>query len=304
MSVTVFGSINMDIVMRVDRLPRAGETVVASSLQHLPGGKGSNQAVASARFGADTRMIGAVGEDASGTSMRAFLSDTGVDVGGLERLSGPTGLAHVFVSDEGENQIVIVAGANGGVAAPAAWTAFGEGRAVGLTQLEVPIAATAAFLARARTAGAITILNTAPALAVPDAMLDDADVLVLNETELAFFLGTAPPEGRQAAANAARRLLRRPDQWVVVTLGGAGIVAVTQDDAIPVAAPRVGVVDTTGAGDTFCGVLAAGLSEALPMEEALRLACTAASLSVQRVGAAASMPLRAEVEAAMAVGAV
>lgn len=303
MSVTVFGSINMDIVMRVGRLPQAGETVVATSLQHLPGGKGSNQAVASARFGAETRMIGAVGEDEFGTSMRDFLAETGADVSGVDRLPGPTGLAHVFVSDDGENQIVIVAGANGEVAAPAAWTAFGEGRAVALTQLEVPIAATAIFLAQARAAGAITILNTAPALAIPETMLDDADLLILNETELAFFLGTAPPEGRAAAADAARRLLRRRDQWVVVTLGGAGIVAVTQDDEIAVAAPRVPVVDTTGAGDTFCGVLAAGLSEGLAMEAALRLACTAASLSVQRVGAAASMPLRAEVDAALAVGA-
>jgi ribokinase len=303
-SVTVFGSINMDIVMRVDRLPQAGETVVASSLQHLPGGKGSNQAVASARFGADTRMIGAVGEDEFGTAMRHFLLETGVDIADVDRLPRPTGLAHVFVSDEGENQIVIVAGANGAVTAPADWTTFGERRAVALAQLEVPIAATAAFLARARAADAITILNTAPALAIPDAMLDDADMLVLNETELAFFLGTAPPEGPQAAADAARRLLRRSDQWVVVTLGGAGIVAVSQDAEIAVAAPRVPVIDTTGAGDTFCGVLAAGLSEGLAMEAALRLACTAASLSVQRVGAAASMPVRTEVEAAMAVGAV
>lgn len=303
MSVTVFGSINMDIVMRVDRLPQAGETVVASSLQHLPGGKGSNQAIASARFGADTRMIGAVGEDDFGTSMRDFLSDTGVDVGGVARLAGPTGLAHVFVSDEGENQIVIVAGANGDVAPPAGWTAFGEGRAVALTQLEAPITATAAFLAQARAAGAITMLNTAPALAIPEAMLDDADLLVLNETELAFFLGTAPPQGKQATTDAARRLLRRADQWVVVTLGGAGIVAVTQDDVFTVATPHVPALDTTGAGDTFCGVLAAALSEALSMQEGLRCACTAASLSVQRVGAAASMPVRAEIEAAMAMGA-
>ncbi len=301
MSVTVFGSINMDIVMRVDRLPKAGETVAASSLQHLPGGKGSNQAVASAHFGASTRMIGAVGSDEFGTAMRDFLAETGVDIAGVDRLAGPTGLAHVFVSDEGENQIVIVAGANGDVAAPAGWTAFGEGRAVALAQLEVPVAATAAFLAQARNGGAITILNTAPALTIPDAMLDDADLLILNETELAFFLGTAPPEGRVAAADAARRLLRRTDQWVVVTLGGAGIVAVAHGDEIAVAAPRVPVVDTTGAGDTFCGVLAAGLSEGLAMAAALRLACTAASLSVQRVGAAASMPVRAEVDAAMTV---
>ena len=302
MSVTVFGSVNMDIVMRVARLPLAGETVAASSLQHLPGGKGANQAVASARFGAETRMIGAIGDDKFGTSMRAFLSQAGVDVEAVRCFAGPTGLAHVFVSEEGENQIVIVAGANGELKAPAEWSPFGAGRAVCLTQLEVPTAATADVLAQARKAGAVTILNAAPALALPDTMLADADLIVLNETELAFYLGSAPAEGGDAAITAARRLLRRDDQWVVVTLGGAGIVAVARDGEIVVPAPRVSVVDTTGAGDTLCGVLAAGLSEGLPMEAALRLACTAASLSVQRPGAAASMPLRAEVEAALDPG--
>ncbi|HEY0271164.1 MAG TPA: ribokinase, partial [Sphingomonas sp.] len=261
---------------------------------------GANQAVASARSGADTRMIGAVGEDGFGASMLSFLSGTGVDVGAVRRLAGPTGLAHVFVSDAGENQIVIVAGANGEVTAPPAWTpSGGGGRDVGLAQLEVPVAATATFLAQARAAGATTILNTAPALPLPDGMLADADLVVLNETELAYYVGSTLPEGHEAAIAAARRLLRRDDQWVVVTLGGAGIVAVTRDEAIAVPAPRVAVVDTTGAGDIFCGVLAAGLSEGLAMAAALRRACVAASLSVQRIGAAASMPLRAEIEAAL-----
>ncbi len=302
MSVTVFGSINMDIVMRVARLPQAGETVAAASRVQLPGGKGSNQAVASARFGADTRMIGAVGDDEFGTWMRDFLAGTEVDVGGVRRIAGSTGLAYVFVSDAGENQIVIVAGANGGVAAPGGWTPFGGGRAVCLAQLEVPVAASAAYLAQARAAGAITILNTAPATALPETMLADVDIVVLNETELAFYLAAATP-APDAAAAAARRLLRRPDQWIVVTLGAAGIVAVTHDREIAVAAPRVTVVDTTGAGDTFCGVLAAGLSEGLSMEPALRSACIAAALSVQRVGAAASMPQRHEIEAALAANA-
>lgn len=297
MSVTVFGSVNMDIVMRVDRLPLAGETVAASSLQHLPGGKGANQAVASARFGADTRMIGAVGDDPFGTEMRVFLADTGIDVGELCRVGGPTGLAYVFVSNAGENQIVIVAGANGKLTVPLAWIPFGKGRPICLAQLEVPPAASAAFLARARAAGVITILNTAPALAVSDAMLGDADLIILNETELAFYLGSPPPTGREAALAAARCLLRRDNQWVVVTLGAAGMVAVTQSEEIIAPAPRVPVVDTTGAGDTFCGALAATLSEGLAMDAALRLACAAASFSVQRLGAAASMPFRAEVAA-------
>jgi ribokinase len=296
-SVTVFGSINMDVVMPVARLPRAGETVAASGMRHLPGGKGANQAVASARFGAGTRMIGAVGEDGFGDAMLAFLADEAVAIDAVARCAGPTGIAHVFVSDEGENQIVIVAGANGLLAAPERWTAgTAPGRAIALAQLETPLPAVAAFLAQARAARALTILNAAPALAAARPLLAAADLLVVNETELAFFLAIEPPENAGAAVDAARRLARDDDQWVVVTLGAKGIIAVRGEETLAVPAPHVAVVDTTGAGDTFCGVLAACLSEEMAMAAALRHACAAASLSVQRVGAAPSMPRRAEVE--------
>jgi ribokinase len=291
-SVTVFGSINMDIVMPVARLPRPGETVAASGLSHLPGGKGANQAVASARFGMPTRMIGAVGDDGFGATMLAFLADEGVATEGIARLAAPTGLAYVFVSDEGENQIVIVAGANGRLAAPDGWvTDSMPGRPVALAQLEVPLPAVATFLAQARAAGAWTILNAAPALADARPLLEAADLLVVNETELAFFL-----EPFEDASAAARQLARDDRQWIIVTLGAKGIVAVRGQETLTVAAPHVAVIDTTGAGDTFCGVLAACLAEEMAMEPALRHACVAASLSVQRVGAAPSMPTRAEVE--------
>jgi ribokinase len=297
MSVVVFGSINVDLVTRVDRLPRAGETVSASSVAELPGGKGSNQAIASASFGAPTRMIGAVGSDAHAAMMIAALTQAGADTSAVARVPGPTGLAHVCVSRDGENQIVVVAGANARVGGDQPWP--GEAGDICLAQLELPVPAVAAMLEKARQAGARTILNAAPALAEAAPLLDRVDILIVNETELAFYCGDAPPAGRDAAAIAARRFLRRDDQWIVVTLGAAGIVAVRGERTVVVPAPQVAVVDTTGAGDTFCGVLAAALSEGRAMEPALCFAGAAAALSVQREGAAASMPRRAEIEAAL-----
>lgn len=284
MTVVVFGSINRDLVMRVRRLPLAGETVAAYGLELLPGGKGANQATASALHGAPTLLIGAVGDDAHGAAMLAGLTAAGVDSSAIVQVAGPTGLAHVFVSDEGENQIVIVTGANGEARAPLSFPSCAD-RAVAVAQAEVPASEVARFLALARDAGACTLFNPAPANAEGAALIALADVVVLNETELAFFTGGEVPEGDDAVEAAARRLMARDRQWVVVTLR--------------IAAPKVAVVDTTGAGDTFCGVLAARLSEGAGMAQALQLACIAASLSVQRVGAAASMPTRAEVEAAL-----
>lgn len=297
MSVVVFGSINVDLVTRVDRLPRAGETVSALSVAELPGGKGSNQAIASALFGVPTRMIGAVGIDAHATMMIAALSRAGADTSAIAQVPGPTGMAHVCVSRDGENQIVVVAGANAQVVAGPSWP--GQAGDICLAQLELPVAAVKTMLDQAKSQGARTILNAAPALCEAAPLLADVDVLIVNETELAFYCGNAPSAEPEAAANAARAFLRRDDQWIVVTLGAAGIVAVSGERTLAVPAPKVAVVDTTGAGDTFCGVLAAGLSQGKAMESAIHFACAAAALSVQREGAAASMPGRAEIEAAM-----
>lgn len=294
MSVVVFGSINRDLVMRVPRLPLAGETVAATSYDLLPGGKGANQAVAAARMGVPTVLLGAVGEDAHGTAMLAALAEAGVGTGGIARLPGPTGLAHVFVSDDGENQIVVVAGANGVVEAPAQIPA---GTQLALAQAEVPAAAVTRFLTRAREAGARTLYNAAPALPAGRAILPLADIIVVNETELAFFLDLpGVPADDAAIAAAARALAVHDGQWVIVTLGGAGVLAQGPGGTLRCPAPRVPVVDTTGAGDTFCGVLGALLAEGATMAEALDMAIAAAAISVQRIGAAASMPTRAEVE--------
>ncbi len=297
MAVVVFGSINRDLVMRVPHLPLAGETVAATSYDLLPGGKGANQAVAAARQGVPTVMLGAVGDDAHGAAMLDALAQAGVGTGAVARLPGPTGLAHVFVSDAGENQIVIVAGANAALPAP---SDFPAGAALAVAQAEVPAAAVARFLTLAREGGARTLYNAAPASAEGRAILPLADILVVNETELAFFLGEGVPEGDIALAGAARRLMARAGQWVIVTLGGAGVLAEGPEGTIRLPARAVPVVDTTGAGDTFCGVLAARLAEGETMAHALAVAVVAAGISVQRLGAAASMPTRAEVDAGLA----
>jgi ribokinase len=298
MTVVVFGSINVDIVTRVDSLPRPGETVTSTGMAALPGGKGSNQAIASALFGAPTRMIGAVGDDPYADTAIAALERARVDARGVARVSGPTGMAHVCVSRDGENQIVIVPGANATMRADDLW-AGGDGD-ICLVQLELPLDAVGSILAQARRAGSRTILNAAPALDAARSLLSSADILIVNETELALYLRAPPPRSPDGAVLAARTLLSGPMQWIIVTLGAAGIVAVSAGSSILIPAPKVAVVDTTGAGDTFCGVLAGALADGATMDGALRFACAAAALSVQREGASPSMPDRAEIEAAMA----
>jgi ribokinase len=293
----ILGSINMDAVARVERLPAPGETVGGRDLAYVPGGKGANQAVAAARFGVPTRLYGAVGDDGHGACLHAFLAQAEVDVTGLATHAGPSGLAMICVADDSENQIVVIPGANAHVVAPAS-DACGRGD-VALSQLELPIDEVARFLADAKARGACTILNTAPALRGAIALLPLADIVVANETELAVYTGRAVETAPESVADAARGLIVRADQRIVVTLGAAGLVAVGRDGpALVVPAARVSAVDTVGAGDCFCGVLAGALAEGRAWEEALRLSVAAAGLAVQRAGAASAMPMRDEILAA------
>jgi ribokinase len=338
-AVIVCGSLNMDLVARVDHLPRPGETVVGASLQRLPGGKGLNQAVAAARMGAAVAMIGARGDDADGATLAALLASEGIDTRDL-RVRDPrampdahTGLAQVIVAADGENSIVVHGGANltltaeevgAAFAVPSSATSGQEGSSpteppqagptqaprvrvapvrVALAQLETPLVAVAAFFEAARDAGVRTILNPAPAIDDALPLLADADLVVLNETELAIFSAAvareAGADGSRPArpADAAMMLLQGRCQAVIVTLGAEGVWLVTGEDAVHFPAPAVTVVDTTGAGDCFCGVLAAGLAQGLDLEAAIARAVAAASLSVTRSGAAPAMPRTSELGA-------
>lgn len=302
MSVCVLGSINLDVVASVETLPRPGETITAGSVRHFPGGKGANQAVAAARMGAPTRLIGAVGTDAAADELCAFLQGAGVDLSSVVRKPDhATGQAFINVASSGENAIVVAPGANralspndidlGGLAG---WRVF-------LAQLETELASIEAVFSSAPARQACRILNAAPARPAAAELFPLADVLIVNETELASYAGLSEvPAAIEAVVAAARKLLCRDGQTVLVTLGAQGVVMVDAAEDCLIGGRHTQAVDTTGAGDCFCGALAAALSEGQPLADALQTANCAASLSVERPGAASSMPLRSEVQAVVA----
>ena len=285
MSVCVLGSINLDIVCRVAELPAPGETVTASGMAEYAGGKGANQALASARWGAATSLIGAVGRDEAADFLLAHLAGAGVATETVARLEGaPTGRAHINVSDAGENMIVVVGGANLEVGAAQIGGVDMAANTVFISQLETPLPAIEAFFALVH---GMRILNAAPATLDAAALFPLIDILVVNETELARFSGST--DGIDAAA---RRLISRPDQHVVVTLGAAGAHVVGAETSHSVQGRPANVVDTTGAGDCFCGVMAAALSEGASLEDAVALANAAAAVSTEYLGASAPADLR------------
>jgi ribokinase len=293
-SVCVLGSINLDIVCRVTELPRPGETIMALDLRRFAGGKGANQAVASARWGAATAMIGAVGRDESGEELLAHLATAGVDTSLIQRLAdAPTGMAHICVSASGENMIVVIGGANRAVSAEQIDSHEVGAHRVVLAQLETSLDAIEALFKQAGTS--TKILNAAPSVEEARALFPLADLLVVNQPELALYARMANSQNDIVAA--ARSLISRAGQTVIVTLGANGALAVDATDAVSVGGHLVDVVDTTGAGDCFCGVLAASIDEGLALPEALLRANRAAAVSTRCAGAAVSPSLRAEVDA-------
>lgn len=296
MAVQLAGSINVDLIQNVEALPRPGETVLARDSVRLPGGKGANQAVAAARVGARVRMCGAVGADDGGAWMRALLDTDGIDTALVATLPDcATGTAFITVDARGENQIIVVPGANARlmpeqVAAPDADTR------VLLAQLEIPVDTVAALFSAPGAERCTRILNGAPAVRAAASLFDLCDVLIANQTELALYLDLDHPPEDAHAALAARRLLTRADQVVVVTLGAGGAVAVRPDRHFHAPAFPVTPVDTIGAGDCFVGALAAMLDANGTVEDALPFANAAAALCTQRRGAIPAMPTRADVD--------
>ncbi|TDD59531.1 ribokinase [Kribbella antibiotica] len=281
--VVVVGSANVDLVLPVQRIPRPGETVLAGVMTRGPGGKGANQAAASARAGARTTMVVSLGADEGGALLRDTLAGAGVDLSLVSTSDAPTGTAIITVDASGENSIVVAPGANGELTlSPEAAHVIG-GATIVLAQLEIPMAT----VQEAAATSSYFILNAAPAAELPAALLADVDLLVVNESEA------------EAIAGPDRNALLKLVPAAVVTLGGAGAVILTRgNDEITVPGVRVEVVDTTAAGDTFCGVLAATLAAGSAIEpitpgdltNAVRRANVAASLSVQTAGAIASVP--------------
>jgi len=289
--VVVVGSLNQDLVARVARIPAPGETVLATGHAAYAGGKGANQATAAARLGARVAMIGRLGADDAGSTLLAGLEADGIDTTfiGVDA-DAATGLAMINVDDTGENAITVSPGANATVTS-ADITAAADviaSAAVVLMQLEVPLPAIAAAAAIAR---GTVILNPAPAMLLPDELLERVSILVPNETELAL-LAKMPVDSRGAVHAAAAAL---PVKDVVVTLGAQGALVVSKSGATHVAAPSVSAVDTTGAGDAFCGALATELARGAYLEAAVRFASRVAAVAVTRLGAQAAMPTRDEV---------
>jgi ribokinase len=293
--VLVLGSVNRDLVVRVDAHPKPGETIAGSDLVEFPGGKGANQAVAACRAGAETWLFGAIGDDGFGVAMRAFLAGEGIRLDGVRVLPGKsTGIAIITLDQNGENTIVVSPGANAALDAKNADAIdFRQGDWV-LAQFEVPEPFITEGFRLARARGAKTILNPAPMKPLDPALLALCDVIVLNQTELASASGADDLTSDAAIEDAALKLAGRTGCIVIVTLGSAGCLAIGGEGKLRVEGRVVTVRDTTGAGDCFVGVLAAMLAEDHGLEAALIHASAAATISVTRDGAADSMPRRAE----------
>ncbi len=287
--ILVFGSINLDLVLPVPALPAPGETVLAPGFAMQPGGKGANQALAAARDGAGVVLVGSVGCDAFAPPALALLREAGVDLSRVAETPSPTGIATIAVDPDGQNLILVASGANGHTRAAQVEDALLTPHTTLLLQREVDPAESALLALRARRRGCRVVLNTAPAGAFPPEALAAIDVLVANAVE-AHALGAA----------SAVDLARRHRLAAIVTRGEHGAEIAQGDEAFTLPAHRVVVRDTTSAGDTFTGVLAAALDRGLPLRAAARRANAAAALACTREGSQSSIPLAAETEALLA----
>lgn len=297
--IIVVGSINLDLIATVDRLPGPGETVPGSGFSTAPGGKGANQALAAARAGAEVRMVGAVGRDSFATEALACLKAGMIDLSGVGEVHASTGTALILVGGDGENMIAVVPGANASVLPGDLAKAFLKRGDVVLLQHEIPLETVSEALDMAREAGAVSLLNTAPFRAEAAGLLARADYVVANETEFDLYAEALALAGEDRPAR-MRLFAQKTGRTVVVTLGGEGVVAATAGGFLQVPSLRIVPVDTVGAGDTFCGYLAAGLSAGLPLERALRRAAAAGALACLKPGAQPAIPPAQEVDAALA----
>lgn len=295
--ITVLGSINMDLIATVSRLPKPGETVAGSNFVTAPGGKGANQALAARRAGAEVAMAGACGEDEFAVPALTYLRYDGVSLDRVKSASTATGVALIFVGGDGENVIAIVPGANGTVTtedAKAAVAAMNRNDIL-MLQMEIPPAAIEAGLLAAREKGVTTVVNIAPI--TPDArrLAQLATIVIANETEFELFAGRS---GLSDEAREAEMLRINKDhrQTIIVTLGADGVVAAREGKIVRARGLEIEPVDTVGAGDTFCGYFAAGLDRGLKFETALRRAAVAGSLACTKAGAQPSIPVAHEVE--------
>ncbi|MEV4538451.1 ribokinase [Asanoa sp. NPDC049518] len=285
--VVVVGSTNMDLVAKAKVLPRPGETVLGGEFVTVPGGKGANQAIAAVRAGAATTLLGAIGSDAFGVTLKARIDAAGVDTGLLRVVYGASGVALITVDGAGENTIVVSPGANG------SFTDLDERERAAITgadvlvaQLEIPVETVTAAALTARAGGTRVVLNAAPARSLPAELLDAVDLLVVNETEAVAISGESRPEP-----------LLQSVPRVVLTLGAQGAWYVDREGAsVQVPGVRVDTVDSTAAGDAFTGALAVAWAEGRELVEAVGWACAAGAACARKLGASTALPTRAEID--------
>lgn len=298
--ITVFGSINMDLVATTPRLPKPGETVAGTGFATAAGGKGANQALAARRAGAGVRMVGAVGRDEFAGPALDLLDKAGTDLLGVARVDGPTGTALILVGGDGENMIAVVPAANGTVSAAQAESAV-EGMQNGdilMVQQEVPAGSVEAALKSAKARGVRTVLNIAPLIAETEDLAALADIVIANETEFERLVG----RDNLTAEEREKILLDmhgKTGQILIVTLGADGVIAAEGGTLHRTKGLKIVPVDTVGAGDTFCGYLAASLDAGLAFGDALRRAAVAGSLACLKAGAQPSIPVAADVTASL-----
>jgi ribokinase len=298
--VCVVGSFMADVVVRAPRRPERGETVIGSSCDTYLGGKGFNQAVAAARAGATTSMVGALGDDDHGREFVRMLEFEHIDASGVQVIAGTgTGIAFPVVEETGENSIIIVPQANHVLTVADIDRLAGViGRAaVVLLQLELPVDVVVAAAGVARRAGATVVLNPAPAIAAPERFAGLVDIVVPNESELALLSADGDTD---VSIGAARLSAATGAHSIVVTLGERGVFAWTGNGELSIPGHRVHTIDTVGAGDAFCGVLAARLAVGAAFDDAVRYANSAGALATTRAGAEPSMPSRQAVESLLA----
>lgn len=298
--ITVIGSINVDLVAKASRLPQAGETVTGQTFAISAGGKGANQALAARRAGADVQFIGAVGQDAFSNSALVLLRHENVDLSSVKSVNEPTGTALISVNEEGENAIIVIAGANNTITKEDAATAISlmNRSDVLMLQLEIPANVVEFSLNIARKKGVTSILNIAPFLPGTSRLSELADIIIANETEfqlLATDIGLPEHDLKTALAT----LHHRSGQSFVVTLGAGGVIALHNGRMHSSKGLTINPVDTVGAGDTFCGYLAASIAANVTFPEALQRAAIAGSIACTKAGAQSAIPSAEDVEAAM-----
>lgn len=292
--IIVAGGINIDIVATAERHPQLGETCPATGLAFLPGGKGANQAIAAARLGARSLLIGKVGSDRFGDEVIHFLKSQRVDIQNVSRTSAAdTGSAVVIVA-AGQNIILTIPGANAFLNERDIEAVSLAKDDIVLSQFEIPTDILRGLLLKAKAAGAKVILNPSPSKAEAEHLLQLADILIVNQSELAFLLRQRNIKGN-SLKSACRELKSKQEQVIIVTLGESGAFASSEHEELHMSGRKIEAIDPTGAGDCFAGALAAKLIEGSRLDQALNYANVAASISAERIGASTSMPTVSEV---------